>query len=86
MKQSEGDILAKFGSRLKQLRLQKGWSQEKLAARSELHRTYIGAIERGEQNISLKNIEKLALALELPLTSLLIFEERDLRKPDELDG
>ena len=57
-------ILTKFGIRVRQLRKQKGWSQEKLAEEANLHRTYIGAIERGERNLSLLNIAKIAEALD----------------------
>jgi transcriptional regulator with XRE-family HTH domain len=53
----------KFGSRLKYLRLAAGMSQEELAHKAELDRTYIGGIERGERNPSLKNIIRLADAL-----------------------
>lgn len=52
-----------FGKRIRDLRKQKGYSQEQLADRADLHRTYIGAIERGEQNVSLDNIAKIAKAL-----------------------
>lgn len=52
-----------FGKRLHELRKLKGYSQEQLADRANLHRTYIGAIERGEQNVSLDNIAKIAKAL-----------------------
>jgi transcriptional regulator with XRE-family HTH domain len=52
-----------FGLRLHMLRKKKGYSQERLAELSELHRTYVGAVERGERNISLLNIWKLATAL-----------------------
>jgi transcriptional regulator with XRE-family HTH domain len=61
--------LKQFGQRLVQLRRIKGWSQEHLAQESGLHRTYIGAVERGEQNISLKNISKLAHALQIPISA-----------------
>ncbi|PIP31097.1 transcriptional regulator [bacterium (Candidatus Howlettbacteria) CG_4_10_14_3_um_filter_37_10] len=55
----------KFGKKLKELRTQAGLSQEKLGFKAELHRTYIGAIERGEQNVSVDNIYKLAKALKV---------------------
>ena len=64
------DIRLRFGSRIRQLRAGKGWSQEELADRASLHRTYIGSIERGEQNISLSNIEKLAATLGVSLAEL----------------
>jgi len=64
------DILAQFGRKVQQLRKQKGWSQENLAEKTGLHRTYIGAIERGERNLSLKNIEKIAKAFEIPVADL----------------
>ncbi len=53
----------KFGKRIRDLRLKKGWSQEELADKVGLHRTYVGAIERGEQNVSIDNIAKLAKTL-----------------------
>ena len=56
-------ILKRFGETVKRLRAQKGWSQEDLAAKCGLHRTYIGSIERGGRNVSLLNIEKIAKAL-----------------------
>lgn len=52
-----------FGKKLREIRKLKGFSQESLADAAGLHRTYIGAVERGEQNISLENIHKLAKAL-----------------------
>ena len=55
---------SRFGKRIRQLRLAKYWSQEQLAARSGLHSTYIGGIERGERNLGLDNILKLACALD----------------------
>ena len=59
------NILIGFGSRLRQLRKEKGLTQEKLAVKAGLHYTYIGVVERGEKNISLVNIGKLALALDV---------------------
>lgn len=53
----------RFGERIRKLRLAKNWSQEELATRSGLHSTYIGGVERGERNIGLDNILKLARAL-----------------------
>lgn len=55
---------SRFGECIRQLRLAKDWSQEELAVRSGLHPTYIGGIERGERNLGLDNILKLARALE----------------------
>lgn len=52
-----------FGDRVRVLRLKAGISQEELAARSGLHRTYISSVERGQRNISLTNIHSLADAL-----------------------
>jgi transcriptional regulator with XRE-family HTH domain len=60
-----------FGYRVKFFRKSKGLSQEELAAHSGLHRTYIGAIERGERNISLNNVEKIAKALGVKPSTLL---------------
>ena len=56
-------ILKRFGETVKKLRKQRGWSQEDLAAKCGLHRTYIGSIERGGRNVSLLNIEKIAKAV-----------------------
>ena len=52
-----------FGRRVRQLRLERDISQEKLAELADLHRNYVGGIERGERNVSLINIVKLAHAL-----------------------
>lgn len=62
-----------FGRRLAQLRRAKGWSQEKLALESELARSYLGGVERGQRNIALVNICKLADALELDPSVLMKF-------------
>ncbi len=56
-------ILSNIGNNLRAFRKRLGISQEHLAELAELHRTYIGAVERGEKNISAKNIEKIASVL-----------------------
>lgn len=60
-----------FGRRIRQLRLQRGLSQEKLAELAELHRNYVGGVERGERNIALLNIIALAQALKVKPAKLL---------------
>ncbi|QGN58981.1 helix-turn-helix transcriptional regulator [Nostocoides sp. HKS02] len=55
--------LVDFGARVRELREERGWSQEVLAERAGVHRTYVGSVERGERNVSLKNIYALAEAL-----------------------
>lgn len=67
---SKPDILKVFGNRIRQLRLEMRLSQEELAEKAEVHRTYIGMIERAEKNITLCNIEKIASALNIRLTDL----------------
>ena len=55
----------RFGTRVRDRREELGWTQEKLAERSDLHWTYVGQIERGERNLGLVNILRLAVALKL---------------------
>ncbi len=63
-------ILLKFGKNVKMLREKSKLTQEQLAFRSGLHRTYIGMIERGERNITLINIEKLSKGLNVKIEEL----------------
>lgn len=65
------DIKKKFGIRLKELRLQKGLSQEKLANIAEIDRTYIPSIEKGKRNVSITVIERLARALNVEIIELI---------------
>lgn len=64
------DISILFGNKVKNFRKEKGISQEELAFRSDLHRTYIGMIERAEKNITLKNIQKIANGLGVSILDL----------------
>ncbi|MFC1595252.1 helix-turn-helix domain-containing protein [Patescibacteria group bacterium] len=59
------EILVKFGKKVQEERKKQGLSQEQLATRAGVHRTYIGMIERAEKNITLENIEKIAKALNI---------------------
>ena len=68
------EILINFGKKVKAERLKQGLSQEELAGKAGVHRTYIGMIERGEKNITLENIQKLSRALNLALEELMKLE------------
>ena len=67
------DILMKFGNKIREERLKRGYSQETFAELVGVHRTYIGMIERAEKNITLKNIEKISKALNISINKLLDF-------------
>ncbi|HVZ58733.1 MAG TPA: helix-turn-helix transcriptional regulator [Patescibacteria group bacterium] len=60
-----------LGEKIRKLRKKQGLSQEELGFRAGVHRTYIGAIERAEQNVSIDNIHKIAKALKVPPKDLL---------------
>ena len=77
-KELEQKIKAAFGARLREGRHAKGLSQEELALACNLDRTYIGGVERGERNISLINIYKIAQALAIPPSQLF--------PPESLEG
>ena len=63
-------ILIDFGVKVRELRKLKNLSQEELSYKADLHRTYIGMIERAEKNITLMNIEKIANALDIQISDL----------------
>lgn len=65
------DIRVTLGNKIKKIRQKKKLSQEDLALESNLHRTYISDIERGSRNVSIKNIEKIAKALEVSIKELM---------------
>lgn len=62
------EVLVRFGNKVRDERTKIGISQEELAARAGVHRTYIGMIERAEKNITLENIEKVCKALDLSIS------------------
>lgn len=64
------DIKSAFGQRIRTLRYKKGLSQEALALACDLDRSYIGGVERGERNVSLVNIQKIAAALDVSIREL----------------
>jgi transcriptional regulator with XRE-family HTH domain len=66
-------ILKQFGKRVREERLKRDISQERLGELAKVHRTYIGMIERAEKNITLTNMEKIAKALELKVNNLIDF-------------
>ena len=68
---SDESILAAVGKTIAERRRDLGFSQEDLAEEAGLHRTYVGSVERGERNVSLINLVKIAAALRIPLSRLL---------------
>jgi transcriptional regulator with XRE-family HTH domain len=72
-----------FGGRLRTLRKTKGFSQEELAEKADIHPTYIGVIERGEQAPTLDTVEKIAKALDIKISELFLFSTK-IDKIDEL--
>ena len=73
---SKKKILIKFGEKVRDIRKEKGLSQEQLAFKADLHRTYIGMIERAEKNITLVNIEKIANALTISINDLFNYDKK----------
>jgi transcriptional regulator with XRE-family HTH domain len=71
------NIKAQFGQVVKQYRVKQGLSQEKLAEKTGLHRTYISEVERGERNISLENIKKIAVSLDVNLSNIFLIIEQE---------
>ncbi len=65
-------VKSRFGSRLRQLREERGYPQEELVERAGLHWNYVGGVERGERNVAPENIVKLAKALAVKPSDLLV--------------
>jgi transcriptional regulator with XRE-family HTH domain len=66
------DVLSRLGRRVRALRAERGISQERLAAMAQLHRTYVSGVERGKRNVSLVNLARIAHALQVSLSDLLV--------------
>ena len=80
-------IKKELGRRIRELRKTRGWSQEKLGERADLHPTYIGGIERGERNVAFENIVHIASAFGLSLSQFFDYQKgghsgRDVLKAD----
>jgi transcriptional regulator with XRE-family HTH domain len=75
-KKSQPDIRERFGLAVKLRRQELGLTQEDLADKARIHRTYLSDVERGARNLSLINIERLAIALLLPISELFQLTER----------
>lgn len=76
MPQHPNEVLAR---NLRAFRLARGWSQERMAEKCGLHRTYVGAIERGERNVTLETLNALALALGVSAAKLITDIQRGRR-------
>jgi transcriptional regulator with XRE-family HTH domain len=63
-------VLRRVGARIREIRRARGLSQERLALEAGLDRSYVGGVERGERNIAVINLDKIAKALDVPLSSL----------------
>ena len=70
----ECDIKIKFGLRLRELRKARNISQEELMASTGIHRTYLSEVERGIRNISIVNVEKISLALNIDVMEMFNFQ------------
>lgn len=72
---ASADVLVAFGRAVRQLRLERGLSQERLAELAGLHRTYVADVERGTRNVGLRNVDRLASALGVDLPTLMASTE-----------
>lgn len=74
---TDDELKVAFGEAVRKYRIARGLSQEKLAELADIRRTYIGDVERGQRNVAIVNMHRIASALGIPLSSLVIdMEER----------
>lgn len=78
---NESHLLKKFGARVRALRSAQGYSQESFADATQLHRTYMGGVERGERNLSLLNIIKISRTLRVDPGELFVNPEHREEEP-----
>jgi transcriptional regulator with XRE-family HTH domain len=64
------EVVKRFGQKIRQLRIERDWSQELLAEKADMHRNYVGMVERGERNPSLRQIERFAVAFGVNIKDL----------------
>lgn len=74
------DVLIALGHAIRALRLERGFSQERLAEESGLHPRYVSDVERGRRNVGMVNVERLARALSVDLPTLMAGVESELRR------
>jgi len=79
---SDADYCALFGKKLAEVRREKGIAQDKLALKCDIARSFVGEVERGKRNLSLKNIYKLAVGLGVSTADLLALVDEDIAKND----
>jgi len=77
---TDDDYCVLFGKRLAEIRKDKGIPQDKLALKCDMARSFIGEVERGKRNVSLRNICKLAIGLEVTTSELLSLVDNEISK------
>lgn len=70
MNLSDQRFLRRIGDRIRERRIARGWTQDELGEKCELHRTFIGSVERGERNVSILNLRVIAVSLRIALAEL----------------
>ena len=81
-----GCLVSKFGKRVRHLRKARGWTLEELAGRSEMDSSYLAAIERGEKNLTVEFVEKIASGFEIEPHQLFLFSNESLKPEKEILG
>ena len=79
MNLDDAEFLRDLGTRIRERRLARGLTQEQLGEQCELHRTFIGSVERGERNVSILNLKLIAKVLRVPLAELFVEPPRQGR-------